>query len=125
MMETIQTYVLPHWAFLTAAFILAGVGQVMKTSFWTKALAAKSRFRWYMRATLPLHAPAGGAAIAILSHLVGADLPVSPGVEGVASAALYYAGAGAASSWVYVAFKHFAKSRGIELTRASMPPEPK
>jgi len=37
---------------------------------------------------------------------------------------LYYAGAGLISAWAVAGWKHFMKSRGIELPDVSMPPPP-
>jgi len=121
--DTVTTYVLPHWPFVMMAFILGGVGGVMKKSVWTKERAARSRFFWWMRSLLPLHAPIAGALFGVVAELLG-GAPVSPGVEGVAGAMLYHAGAGAASAWVYSIFRHFLKSRGIVAENLSMPPEP-
>lgn len=119
-----QEYLLPHWPFIVMAFILGSIGQVMKTRIWTKEAAAKSKFFWYARATLPFHAMFAGGASALAATLAFGSVPVSPGVEGTAAAMLYYAGAGAASSWLFGAFKYFLKQRGIDLPTTSMPPKP-
>jgi len=116
-MEMVQQYVLPHWPFLVMALILASVGKVMKEKVWTKEKAAKSKFFWVMRAFLPLHAPIMGVMIALVCHPFG-DMPVSPGVEGLPSIMLYYAGAGWLSSYIYSLGKHFLKSRGIKINSA-------
>lgn len=120
---TIQEYVLPHWPFVVMAFVLGGIGGVMKTQVWTKERAARSRFFWWMRALLPLHAPGAGALFAVVAELMG-GAPVSPGVEGMFAAILYHAGAGMASSHVYSAFRYFLKARGIVSAPTSMPPPP-
>lgn len=116
-MEMFQQYVLPHWPFLVMALILASVGKVMKEKVWTKEKAAKGGFFWWMRALLPLHAPLTGVVIVLIGHLFG-GMPVSPGVEGLPAAMLYYAGAGWASSYIYSLGKHFLKSRGIKINSA-------
>lgn len=117
-METIQTYFLPHWPFFMTAFILGGIGQTMKVNVWTKARAAKSKIVWYARATMAFHAAIAGGVLGALGVM-----PVSPGVE-AEFAWLYHAGAGAAASWVFGAWKSFAKSRGITQEQVSMPPQP-
>ena len=118
MLETIQAYFLPHWPFFMTAFIMGLIGQTMKVNIWTKTLAAKNKFVWYMRGTMAFHP-------AIIGGMLGAFgiMPVSPGVE-AEFAWLYHAGAGAAASWVFSAWKSWTKSRGITQEQVSMPPQP-
>lgn len=120
--DMITTHVLPHWPFIMMAFVLGGIGSFFKKKVWTKERAKKNRFFWLVRALLPMHAPMAGAMFGVVAeHLGGA--PVSPGVEGMAGVMLYHAGAGMASSYVYSAFRHFLKSRGLlDEESVSMPP---
>lgn len=123
-LELAREYVLPHWAFVMSAFVLGGIGAVMKLRVWTKERAATSRFFWWMRAFLPLHAPTAGALFALAFEALLGGAPVSPGVEGLGAAMLYHAGAGAASSYVYSAIRYFLKARGVVTAPTSMPPPP-
>lgn len=120
----IQEYVLPHWPFIMMAFVLGGMGVVAKRSVWTKEAAAQSRFMWHMRSLLPLHAPVAGAMIAAFCETVLGEMPVSPGVSGLAGVMLYHMGAGAASSHLYGAIRYLMKAHGIVEKPVSMPPPP-
>lgn len=117
--EFVKTYLLPHYPFILIAFILGMAGNVFKNKVWTKQRAARSRFAYWIRAFLPLHAPFIGALIGLAGKIVLADsMPVSPGISAPGDVVLYYAGAGAFSAWVFNAFKHFAESRGVEVPDA-------
>lgn len=116
-MEFVTEYLLPHWPFVVMALVLGSVGQVMRIQVWTKTRAASGKFWWWMRATMGVHAPLAGVALAGLGLLLFGDVPVSTGVEGTAAILLYYAGAGACSSWIFAAAKHGLKSHSAkELT---------
>ncbi len=109
-METLTTYVLPHWPFVAVALILAMVVQVFKNTLFTAEFARVSRFSWWGRKTLPLHP-------AILGALVGLSktIAASPGVDTKASRILYFAFAGVASAWVFAIVQGFLKKEGIVL----------
>lgn len=109
-METIQTYLLPHWAFFCAAAVFAVVGEVTKRTLFTKKRAAGNRAIWIGRKTLPLHPV---VAAILIGWIPG--MPVSAGVEGPMGAIMYYVFAGITSTWVFSVAKAMAKKRGIEL----------
>lgn len=108
--------VLSHWPFLAAAGIFAVVGQVMKGAVFTLARVRAARgwlhhVLWWGRKTLAFHPVLAGVALGFVP-----GMPVSPGVsESAAAHALYFAGAGVCSTWVFALIKGLLKSRGIEL----------
>jgi hypothetical protein len=115
--EFVKTYLIDHWPFVFVAFLLGTIGHVFKTKCWTVAYAKKSRVGFYGRATLPLHAPAAGALFGVIMWLVmKEESVVGPGIAAKAgSIVLYYTGSGTLSAWLFSAWKHFVKSRGIDL----------
>lgn len=105
-----------HWPFLVMSMILGTLGQIFKVRVWTLENAMKSRFVWWVRAFLPLHAPVIGALTGLAGWiLLKGDVPASPGVDKIGWVVLYYAGAGIASAWVFNGVKHFAESRGLDI----------
>jgi hypothetical protein len=129
MMETIQQYVLPHWPFFSVAIVLMLVGQVMKSSVWTRKRAhTKGKMQWmwwWMYKTMPIHPVVAGTGIGLLWHNPeGAD-PGWPLIAGV----MYFALAGTISVWLYQILKGLAKKRGVDLGnlpgQSSAPPAPK
>jgi hypothetical protein len=103
---------LAHWPFFAAAVVFMIVGQVMKSSVWTRKRAyTKGKMQWlfwWAYKTMPLHPVVGGA----ITGLVWSKPEAS--VEGPA-AIFYFAFAGALSVWLYQILKGIAKRRGIEL----------
>lgn len=121
--EFFKTYVLEHWPFLVVSGFLGAVGGFMKKQVWTKDRARKTKFSYWMRATLPFHAAFAGGAIGLLGFFIfGEDMPASLDIERTAASMMfYYGGAGAMASWTYAAWKHFMKSRGITSEQIEMP----
>jgi hypothetical protein len=113
--EFVKTYMLPHWPFFFVAFMLGLAGNIFKNRVWTRDKAAKSKVVWWIRAFLPLHAPLAGALLAVVGFKLFGSVPVSPGVEGLGGAVLYYMGAGALSAYCFNAFRHFVESRGVNV----------
>lgn len=110
MLSAITEHVLPHWPFLIGALIFATIGQVMKSTVFGVERCKKSRLFWIGRKTLPLHPVATGLLVGLIP-----TIPVSPGVEGLAASALYWAGAGLSSTWAFAVVRSLAKKRGVEL----------
>ncbi len=131
MIEWFETAVAPHWPFLMAAVVFMVVGQVMKGTVFTRARAyaqfvdqlpkrvsylpgrtrTKRKHRrlwWWGYKTLPLHPVITGALLGLVIS------EPEPGIVG-AQAALYFAGAGALSVFLYQVVKSLAKRQDIEL----------
>lgn len=98
-------WILPHWPFFAAAIIFGYLGVAMKRVLKPEVVE-RSQVAWWLRATLPLHPVFTGIVVGAFNVL-----PTSAGVEGHAGSALYFGFAGAVSTWVYNAFKHFMEKR--------------
>ena len=93
---------LSHWAGLAVALVLGLVGIVAKRVLWTPATGGSGGLRAaqrFGRATMRIHPVAMGAALSLAQ---GLPCPLSTSGAG---RALYFAAAGAASSWVYDAVR--------------------
>lgn len=119
--EFFQKYLLDHWPFLVVSFMLGIIGNIFKTKVWTKERAKQpgwyGKFCWWVRAFLPIHAPAAGGWLGLIGwKLMGENVPMSP-VEHKTGllVVLYYMMAGAFSSFVFAAWKHFLQSRDIPI----------
>lgn len=124
MFEDVTQLLADHWPLLVFAAAASLVSQVFKAAVWTQKRAegkGKSRhFFWWGRKTLPLHPVIAGALFGLIP-----GLPVSPGVpDTMGSHALYYAGAGLLSTWVFNVIKGIAKKRGIDLSIPTIEEEP-
>ncbi len=130
MLEWWQSAIEPHWPFMVAAVVFMVIGQVMKRSVFTRPRAyavfvdelpyevshlpgmprvkrkAKS-FWWWSYKTMPLHPVMTGA---VLGFFVTAEPGMTPG-----QSALYFAGAGAISVFLYQTAKGLLKRKDIEL----------
>lgn len=95
---------LPHFPFIVGYFGFVFIGQFSKVQIWSKERAAKSKFFHFMRRTLAAHAPATGL---ILGAIPG--MPVSPGVDTIPYAMLYWGGCGMFSSWSFHALSKYIK----------------
>lgn len=113
-MDEMLQWLLPHWPFFAAAILFGYIGVNLKKVVTTD-MAEQSRAAWWFRATLPLHPVLGGIALGSLNML-----PTSLGATGNLGGALYYGVAGAVSSWVYGAFKHFVEKRTLKGAPASL-----
>lgn len=113
--EFVKAYIIDHWPFLLVSMMLGMVGVFARSYLWTKEAAAKRRFHYWMRATLPFHPVVAGGVFGFVGELLfNGEMIVGPGVERTAaSIGLYYAGAGLLSTWIWAAWKHLMKSRGI------------
>jgi hypothetical protein len=130
MIEWWQSAIEPHWPFLVAALVFMVIGQVMKVSVFTRPRAyavyvdelpyemshlpgqprvkRKSKwFWWWAYKTMPLHPVATGA---VFGFFVQAEPDMTRGVS-----ALYFAGAGAISVFLYQTAKGLLKRKDIEL----------
>ena len=104
-----------HWPFVAWAIIASVIGQVMKTSVWTRKRAhTKGRFQWFWWwgcKTLPLHPIASG----VLLGLVWANPEVGDPAWVWPTASVYFATAGALSISLYEVVKGLARKRGVHL----------
>lgn len=98
----------PYWGWCVVAAMLALVGEVLKRKAFTEALAVRSSFAKWWRATMPLHPVIVGA---LLGALPGMPLPDT--LEGTTQAILYYAGAGVASTWAYDVVNTIRRWKGV------------
>lgn len=117
--ETI-TFLLSHWPFIAFAVICVGLAQAEKGLFLTKKRIEggnklTASWLWWARKTLPLHPAIWGVIVGLVP-----GMPASEMVTTVAGKCLYFAGAGAASTWLFAIAKGIAKQRGFNL-EASMP----
>lgn len=111
----IKEYILPHWPFVFVGFILGLVGGPMKKWVWSKDRARRSRIAWWFRAFLPFHPAIAGALVGLLGWYIWKDgMVASPGIAGPGALVLYYAGAGALSSWVFAGIKYALISSELE-----------
>lgn len=122
---SVKDLILAHWSLLVVAIVLGIIGNFTKSHIWTKERALHGRPKWlwwWGRASLSIHAPLFGGLIGIILILVyGPDVPAGPNVDTNAEIFFYYTFSGVLSSYVYSGFKHFMKSRGIELENIQMP----
>jgi hypothetical protein len=105
-LSTLKEYVLPHWPFLTFAFVVMVVAQMLKKRLLTKVLAKKSRFIFWVRRVFPL-------ALISLGVVTGLVWPgaASPGVTATAHKVLYFSGASAAAIAGFNVIKQWAKRK--------------
>lgn len=102
-LEKIAEFLLSHWAFVAVAIILAVVGQVVKTLV-VGSNKKQDLIGWkdVFIKTLPLHPVLAGG---ILGLALDATIPESLMTGGTIGSVLYFALAGAASSWIYNTLK--------------------
>lgn len=103
---------LVHWPFITALVIFMLVGQVVKTSVFTKTAYTTKKpswLFWWGRKTLTLHPIVGG----VLTGLLWRN--PEPRVDSLVESMGYFALSGALSVWAYELIKGLAKKRGIDL----------
>jgi sulfite exporter TauE/SafE len=121
-----EEYIASNWPFVVVSLILAGLGQTMKGTFFTKENIQKYHGRamgeliWWGRKTLPQHPVFIGA---ILGFVPG--MPVPEFIATTAAKVTYFAGAGMASTWMFNVIKQLLKEKGIELDSSnSIAPSP-
>lgn len=113
-MDFINEHILPHWPAVMAYFGFVLSGQFAKAQVWTKKKAATSKPIHFMRRTLAVHAPIVGLAVGAIP-----GIPVSPGVEGIAAAMIYWGGIGMFASFSFHAVSAFVKNKwGVDLKAA-------
>ncbi len=144
---TSHVYSLAHWPFMAWAIIAAAIGQVMKTSVWTKARAyrryvdqapgagpyrkgaprekVKAQWLWWWGwKTLPLHPIASG----FLIGLAWSNPETADPAWAIPAASFYFAVAGAVSVSLYQVVKGLAKKKGVTLGplpgESTSPPPP-
>lgn len=102
-LEKIAEFLLSHWAFVAVAVILALVGQVVKTLV-VGSNKKQELVGWkdVFVKTMPLHPVVAGG---ILGLVLDAAIPESLVTGGTMGSVLYFALAGAASSWIYNTLK--------------------
>lgn len=116
-----HVYSLCHWPFVAVAFVLMTFGQVMKRAVWTKARAmgqghACDCNNWFWklgRATLPLHP-------VVLGGIIGAVWTSPEKHVSGPGAVIYFAAAGALSTWLYDVMRSVAKRYGVRLPEQGM-----
>lgn len=109
--ELVQA-VLVHWPFIAALVIFMLIGQVVKTSVFTKDAYVTRKpawLFWWGRKTLTLHPIVGG----VLTGLFWRH--PEPGVGTLVECIGYFALSGALSVWTYEVLKGLAKKQGIDL----------
>lgn len=119
---------LAHWPFMAWALVAMMIGQVMKSTVWTRQRAhTKGKLQWlfwWAYKTLPLHPMVGGCLLGLAwQDPEGRGWPWSASM-------IYFAAAGAMSVWLYQILKGLAKKKGIDLgdlpgTSTPPPPKPK
>lgn len=106
-METILAIITTNWAFIAVAFILGLIGEVIKSIVINgnkeKALTVKWKFVFIK--TLPIHPIVAGALLGLLLFTTVPSFVVTTGLGG---SVLYFAAAGALSTWVYSMLKSLA-----------------
>jgi len=113
-METIQNIwewvsenLLPHSPFIIGYFSFVFIGQFAKHQIWTKKRASSgNKFFHFMRRTLAVHAPVCGLLIGLIP-----SVPVSPGVDSIPYAMLYWGGCGMFSSWSFHSLSNYVKGK--------------
>lgn len=121
----IQQYILPHWPFVVMAFILGLIMQPMKLYVWSESNAKRSRFVWWARAFLYFHPALMGGIFGLAGwYIWKTNMVASPGVSGPIAVSLYYAGAGAISSWMFAGIKYALQKRGIVVLDSDTPDMP-
>lgn len=121
----VNDYVLPHWPFAAIAAILSIIGQFTGNSLFTRAraydltLSVKQHMFWYWaRETLPLHPLATG-------FIVGCFWIDPEGHGwGLVPSVAYFMASGFASLILWVAFRGYLKSKGIEVHLPGVDSEP-
>lgn len=106
--SVLTEHVLPHWPLIFMALVLGTITQFTKRVIFEPRKADGKLWK-FGYVTMGAHAPLMGA----IAGLVG--FPVSPGVDGVLGRVLYHIVSGILAAWVVAGFKHFMKSRGIEI----------
>lgn len=115
-------FVRDHWPFLVVSVVLAISGEVAKRLIIPRGPSGLRGWRYVWYATLPLHAPCIGFVLGCM--------PFMPCPRAICTSwitrALYYAGSGVLSSYVFAAMKHIAKEKlGSDAPGASqVPPAP-
>jgi hypothetical protein len=104
-----------HWPFFSYAFIAMLIGQVVKSSIFTKKKAIfRHKYQgvyWWAYKTLPLHPVIIGAIIGLgWVNPVGSSPPWS-----IMASVFYFAMAGTLSVWLYQIIKGVAKKKGLDL----------
>ncbi len=124
---TAHVWSLAHWPFMAWAIIAAVIGQVMKTSIWTRKRAHKKGkvqwLWWWGYKTLPIHPIVAG----FLLGLIWLNPETADPGWAWPAASVYFATAGALSVSLYQVVKGLAKKKGVALTlpgESKTPPEP-
>lgn len=127
LMDFVNEHVLPHWPFFSWLFVAMLIGQVMKSTLWTKKNAIEKKphwFWWWAYKTMVLHPVLVGVIIGLIwQH-------PEEGVDGLPASVGYFALAGGLSTWAYELIKNLVKKKtGVELSlpgiTPSSPPPPK
>jgi len=97
-----------HWPFFSVAMVIYTCGIVFKKFAWTAERAAKNKFFWFMRATLPIHPLIAGVVAALA-------LRWAPGIDSFPQIVLYYVAAGGCAAWLVNIIKYYLASKGIKI----------
>jgi sulfite exporter TauE/SafE len=118
-----EEYVVSNWPLVVVSLILAGFGQTVKGTLFTKENIQKYHGKmmgeviWWGRKTLPQHPVLIGA---LLGFVPG--MPVPEFIATTAAKVTYFAGAGMSSTWMFNVIKQLLKEKGIELDSPSIVP---
>lgn len=90
----------PHWAFVVVSIILAMIGEVMKAVIIgkDKEKSIKTPWKKFFVDTMILHPILAGALIGLA---LGSLVPSAVATSGLIGSVLYFAFAGAMSTWLY------------------------
>lgn len=120
-LQTINTYILPHWPFIIAVTVFAIISQFVSKSVFTRERAYQKRtgpgakfvehFFWWGRETLSIHMITLGSALGFIWRNPEGVTPA----WGFVSSAAYFAGAGAISLFAWSVVKGYLKKKGIDL----------
>ena len=87
-----------HWSFLAVSILLGLIGEVVKTLVLPKDELKYNKFHTFFAKTMPLHPVLAGALIGLFLTTLLPDFIMT---GGLIASVLYFACAGAASTWAY------------------------
>lgn len=131
--EKVLSIISPHWAFVVVAVILAMVGEVFKSIVIGKNKDEAEKVPWksVFISTMTLHPVLAGALIGLV---LGSVAPSAVATAGLIGSVLYFAFAGAMSTWLYRLIKELLPvvisslksllAKSFKKVGASVPPEP-
>lgn len=100
-------FISDHWPFAVVSLAIAISGEVAKRLIIPRGSTGLTGWRYVWYVTLPLHAPSIGFGLGCLPFM---PCPTTICTSWIMRA-LYYAGSGMLSSYVFAAVKHIAKEK--------------